>query len=126
MKHSKHLWYELIKSLVAFSLLTVFVASLWRDNLLLFSVMLAEGLVALWLWHDRYDLSFLFVIGGLGSLAEAAFVQFGVWRYANPTLLGIPLWFPVAFGTAGLIGGRLARTLAGIWEEISPSGASET
>jgi len=41
----------------------------------------------------------------------------GVWRYANPTLLGVPLWFPAAFGTAALIGERLVRTINLIWEE---------
>jgi hypothetical protein len=70
-------------------------------------------------WYDRLDLSFLLVIAVLGSLAEAVFVHFGVWYYANPTFLGVPLWFPFAFGTTGLIGGRLARTLTGIWEKAS-------
>lgn len=125
MKRSKHLWHELIKGLAAFALLAAFVVLLWENNLLLFLVMLVEGLVVLWLWHDRYDLSFLLVIGGLGSLAEAVFVQCGVWHYANPSFLGVPLWFPVAFGMAGLIGGRLARTLTGIWEEASSSQASK-
>jgi hypothetical protein len=48
-------------------------------------------------------------------------VHFGVWRYANPTLLGVPLWFPVAFGTAALIGKRLVCTIAGMWEGAGPS-----
>ncbi len=59
--------------------------------MLLFIVVLVESLAALRPWHDGYDLSFLLAIAVLGSLAEAAFVRFGVWRYANPTLLGAPL-----------------------------------
>lgn len=43
------------------------------------------------------------------------FVRFGVWRYVNPTVAGIPLWFPPAFGTAGLSGQRLAHTLTQMW-----------
>ena len=125
MKHSKQLWIELVKQLAAFSLLAASIVLLWRHNLLLFMIVLVEGLAALRLWRDRYDLSFFLVIGGLGSVAEAVFVHFGVWRYANPTLLGIPLWFPLAFGTSGLIGGRLARTITAIWEEASPSPASK-
>jgi hypothetical protein len=100
---------------VAFSLLVASVSLLWRNNLLLFAVALVECLAALALWHDRLDLSFFLIIGGLGSLAEAVFVRFGVWYYANPTVLGMPVWFPLAFGTTGLIGGRLARTIAQIW-----------
>ena len=121
MKHSKQLWYELVVELVAFSLLVASIIFLWRNNLLLFVVMLVECLIALTLWHERYDLSFFLIIAGLGSLAEAVFVRFGVWRYANPTFLGMPLWFPLAFGTTGLIGGRLAHTITEIWEKVSPS-----
>jgi len=122
---SKRLWNELVMELAAFSLLVASVVLLWRNNLLLFTVVLVEGLIALRLWHDRHDLSFFLVISVCGSLAEAVFVYFGVWHYANPTFLGIPLWFPLAFGTTGLIGGRLSRTMTMIWESVSPSPASE-
>jgi uncharacterized membrane protein YoaT (DUF817 family) len=105
----------------AFSLLAASIVLLWRDNMLLFIVILLEGMVALGFWHDRYDLSVLLVIAVLGSLAEAMFVHSGVWRYANPTLLGVPLWFPVAFGTAALIGKRLVCTITGMREGASPS-----
>lgn len=121
MSHPKRLWRELLMAVAAFSLLVTAVSLLWRNNLLLALLMLIEGGVALRFWHDRYDLSFLLVIGGMGSLAEAAFVRSGAWHYANPSFLGVPLWFPIAFGTAGLIGGRLARALAALWEAASAS-----
>jgi hypothetical protein len=105
-----------VLELLAFALLVVAVSSLWRDNLILTLVMLIEVSGALLLWHDRRDISFLLVVGGMGSLAEAAFVRSGAWHYANPSILGIPMWFPVAFGTAGLILGRLTRTIAALWE----------
>ncbi len=118
-------WRELGISVSAFSVLVTCVSLLWRHNLLLLSIMLVEGAVLLRLWHDRYDLSFLLVIGGMGSVAEAVFVRSGAWHYANPSLFGVPLWFPVAFGTAGLIGGRLARALAQLWEQASPAPRSQ-
>jgi len=124
MKHSRRLWVELITELAAFSLLVASVVLLWRNNPLLFIVVLVECLTALRFWHDRYDVSFFLIIAVLGSLAEAVFVSFGVWRYANPTLLGVPLWFPLAFGTTGLIGERLARTITGMWEQANPSRVS--
>ena len=120
MKHSKQLWIELAMELTAFSLLVASVTLLWRNNLLLFIVALVECLVALALWHNRFDLTFFLIIAVLGSLAEAVFVHFGVWRYANPTFLGMPVWFPLAFGTTGLIGGRLAQTITAFWEKVSP------
>jgi hypothetical protein len=125
MKHSKQIWIELVMELAAFSVLVASVTLLWRNNLLLFIVALVECLVALALWHNRLDLSFFLIIAVLGSLAEAVFVHFGVWHYANPTFLAMPLWFPLAFGTTGLIGGRLAQTITAIWEKVSPSPASK-
>ena len=101
MKHSRQLWVELTMELAAFSVLVASVSLLWKNNLLLFIVMLIGCPVALALWHNRLDLSFFLIIAVLGTLAEAVFVQFGVWYYTNPTLLGIPLWFPLAFGTTG-------------------------
>ncbi len=121
MKPSKQLRIELAMELAAFSLLVASVSLLWRNNLLLFTVALAECLAALALWHDRLDVSFFLIIAVLGSLAEAVFVHCGAWYYANPSLLGVPLWFPLAFGTTGLIGGRLARTITQIWERKSSS-----
>lgn len=120
MKQSHRLWLELAMEGAAFAVLVVSVSLLWRDNLLLFAIALGECVVALVLWHDRLSVCFFLIIGVLGTLAEAVFVQFGVWAYANPTLLGIPLWFPVAFGTTGLIGSRLAQTLTAIWDQARP------
>ncbi len=125
MAHNRRLWNELAMELVAFSLLVTSVVLLWRQNLLLFVVALVECLAALRLWHDRLSLSFFLIIAVLGSLAEVVFVRFGIWRYANPSFLGIPLWFPLAFGTTGLIGGRLARTITALWDQVSPSAAAE-
>ncbi len=125
IRHPKALWTELIMELVAFCVLVTSVALLWRNNLLLFIVALVECLIALALWHSRLDVSFFLIIALLGSLAEAVFVRFGAWHYTNPTLLGVPLWFPLAFGTTGLIGGRLAQALTGLWEEACASPGSE-
>ena len=120
MEHTRRLWVELATEVLAFALLVTSVVSLWQHNAVLAALMLVECGIALWRWHTRYDLSVFLVIGVLGSLAEAVFVRFGVWQYANPTLLGMPLWFPLAFGTTGLIGLRLARTITAIWDRVSP------
>ncbi len=79
--------------------------------------------LALFLWHDRQDVSFLLVVGGMGALAEAAFVRSGAWHYANPGFLGAPISFPVAFGTVGPILGRLTRTMVALSADVT-SGTS--
>lgn len=125
MKDSKELWGALAIEMVAFCVLVTSVSLLWRNNLLLCGVAALECVVALILWHDRLDLSFFLIISVLGTLAEIIFVRFGAWDYNNPSILGVPLWFPFAFGTTGLIGGRLARTLTALWDKVVPSQAGE-
>lgn len=98
-----------------FCALATTIVLLWRQNALLLFAALIEALAALWLWHEQYDKVFFVVLAVVSTLAEIVFVQYRVWRYANPTLFGIPIWFPVAFGTAGLAFERLATSLAMLW-----------
>lgn len=81
-----------------------------NQSALALTLLLAIAIVTLALWHDRYDCWSFFVVAVFGTCAEVFFVHYGVWHYANPTILGIPVWFPVAFGTSALIGERLIRT----------------
>jgi uncharacterized membrane protein YoaT (DUF817 family) len=115
MRLTKQLWIELVVEFATFSLLVASITLLWRNNVLLLAIVLVECLFALTRWHKRHDVSFFLILAVLGTLAEMAFTYSGVWQYANPTLLGIPLWFPLAFGTAGLTGQRLAHTAAAAW-----------
>lgn len=112
----KQLLKEVCREFAVFSVLVACIVLLWEDNLILFIVVSIEGVAALSLWHDRYDLIFFSVIAVLGSIAEVVFVFFGVWQYPNPTILGVPLWFPLAFGISGLVGERLVQTIDTIWE----------
>jgi hypothetical protein len=119
-QYSRRLFGDLALELAAFSWLVGSIALLWRNNMLLSAIVLVECLIAFLLWHERRDVSFFFILAVFGTLAEAVFVRFGVWRYVNPTIAGIPLWFPLAFGTAGLSGQRLAHTVTQMWNRAFP------
>ena len=120
MRDWKSLWMELGAEVATFVLLVACVSLLWRHNLPLLLVATTICGVSLARWHTRFDICFFLVIAVLGTMAEVVFVYFGVWRYANPTFMDVPIWFPLAFGTTGLIGGRLARTFTSIWDKASP------
>ena len=117
MQHRKHLWIELIVELVAFASLSAAIILLRRNNLHLLLLVLGICAAVVARWHRRQDVAFFLVIAIVGTIAETVFVHFGVWRYANPSFLGIPTWFPVAFGTAGLIGARFVRTITQMWDQ---------
>jgi hypothetical protein len=116
---------ELGVEIADFVVLVASVSLLWRNNVLLLAVAATLCGTALAAWHERIDVCFFLVIAVLGSVAEAVFVYFGVWQYSNPTFLGVPIWFPLAFGTTGLIGGRLARTMMSIWDQASPQDVTD-
>jgi hypothetical protein len=111
---------ELALQFALFSWLVGSIALFWRNNALLSAIVLVECMTALVWWHDRRDVSFFLVLAVLGTLAEMVFVRSGVWRYVNPTVAGIPLWFPFAFGTAGLSGQRIAHTVTQVWNLALP------
>jgi hypothetical protein len=106
-----------IVQLAAFALMLSSIVLLYTNNVLLLAVLLLETVAALTRWHEPYDLAAAALIGAIGTIAEAVFVRFGVWQYANPSLLGLPVWFPVSFGLAGLIGQRLVRTVVAASEQ---------
>jgi len=65
-------------------------------------------------WHSRRDVLFFLVVAVAGTAAELVFVRFGVWHYAHPAHFGIPAWFPIAFGSAAVIGARMVATVESI------------
>jgi uncharacterized membrane protein YoaT (DUF817 family) len=94
-----------------FSVLAAAIVLLQGSSALALSALLLIAFATLVLWHDRYDRLSFVVVAIFGTCAEVFFVRCGIWRYANPAFLGIPLWFPIAFGTSALIGELLIRTL---------------
>lgn len=111
MGNTKSLWGELAQEVVLFSGLAGAIVQLQGSSAVALIVLLSLALVTLALWHDRYDRWSFLVVAVFGTCAEVFFVHYGVWRYTNPDVLGIPVWFPVAFATSALIGERLIRTV---------------
>jgi len=102
------LFTNLFWEILAFTTLIGSIIIFWQNNLVLLTAVLIQCLVALWYWHERYDITFFLVISVFGTVAEGVFVRSGIWQYNNPTLYGVPLWFPFAFGTTDLISKKLA------------------
>lgn len=94
---------------------TVAVVSLfYRQTVLLTLIMAAGWAVALRLWHSRQDIATFLAGAAVGSVAEIIAVKAGAWSYANPTLLGVPLWLPLLWGGAVMFVRKFADTLAGL------------
>ena len=111
---------DLLYEIGAFAILIISIIIFWQSNLILLAVVILQCLIALWIWHERFDITFFLVISVFGSIAEGVFVRSGIWQYSNPSFYGVPIWFPIAFGTTALIGQRLALTLTQLWDSFSP------
>tara|TARA_Y100000034_G_C6526451_1_gene226723 strand:+ start:54 stop:401 length:348 start_codon:yes stop_codon:yes gene_type:complete len=86
----------------------------FRQNSLLFFLLLVIIILANRLWHKEHDYIF-FIIGAiLGPFAEIIAIHYGVWSYANPTFLGIPIWLPLVWGFVLVTIVRVAETFVKI------------
>jgi hypothetical protein len=73
-------------------------ALFYGNNLLLTALVAATIAAELAFWPRRRTVAFLITGCIVGPSAEALCVWAGAWHYANPTLLGIPLWLPAGWG----------------------------
>ena len=124
MTRSSKAHVDLALAFAGFGVLVASVLLLWQNNMLLLIIACLESILALLRWHDGLDISSLLVIGVLGSLAEVLFVRSGIWHYTNPSVFGLPMWFPFAFGTTGLMGQRLSRSIASVLTSRASSDAT--
>jgi uncharacterized membrane protein YoaT (DUF817 family) len=125
MHHTKQLFLRLCQEIAVFAGLSTSILWLYRQNWALLAILSVCLAMVLWKWHGRSDLIGLIVIASLGTASEVLFVRFGVWQYANPSCLGVPLWFPIAFGLAGLLGQRLSCTIAALCDQAVDSNAED-
>ena len=102
---------ELIYEIALFLLTVASISFLYMEIPLLVGFLLVSLLVGGKIWYNRNDI-YYFVSGALiGPAAEIICIRFGVWSYANPTFLGIPIWLPIAWGAATVLIMRFAVTL---------------
>lgn len=110
MRFTRKIEKELLFELFVFIICVAAISLLYMNNLMLSVVLLAVWGAALKFWHKKDDFV-IFICGGIiGPIAEIVFVYFGVWQYANPTFLGIPVWLPLAWGFATILIVRVAGT----------------
>ncbi len=82
---------------------------LYRHNELLAALIVIITVLGLKLSGEREDVH-IYVVGAIvGTAAEIIAVSFGVWQYANPTTLGIPLWLPFAWGAGAVLIKKLSE-----------------
>ena len=99
---------------LAFVLIGVgLISSLWNNSLLLTGILaVVWGVV---IYYKRSETVYLICGALFGALSEIILIYFGIWTYANPTILGIPLWLPLVWGAALVVIKNIAKNLEGLY-----------
>lgn len=106
---SKKLEKELLFDIVLFGVGILFIVLFYQNNILLTALLLVAWLFALKFWHKKHD-AYFFIVGAIvGPIGEIIAIYFGVWQYANPSFLGIPMWLPFVWGLAIVLIKRIAE-----------------
>ena len=77
------------------------IALLWKYPYLLFFLLLAIAVFALW-GAKKEELLVFFLATFWGLALDVVGVSFGVGTYTNAQLWGVPLWTPLLWGLAAL------------------------
>ena len=73
---------------------------LWKNNAFLTLSFLIISAVVLIFWTNK-EQKFLYIAGFiLGPVYDITLVPTGIWNYGNPTMFGVPLWLPPAYGAS--------------------------
>ncbi len=105
-KIQKKFYYETALFVSSIVLIILFYKNIW----LLLAVLAILWIIGLLFWHKKNDIIFFIIAGIIASAAEIACINFGVWRYANATIAGIPIWLPFAWGFIAVFMKRVAET----------------
>lgn len=103
----KELFFEIILFIAGIISITLF----FKNNILLTLVLIIVWAIGIGFWHKKDDILFFITGAIIGPIGEIVCIYFGVWKYANPTFLGIPIWLPFAWGLATMLIKRIAETL---------------
>ena len=82
----------------------------WRMEL--FATLIIAGIgVVMMTSGDQKERMLYITCAILGSIAEMIAIYFGAWKYATPTVFGIPMWLPFVWGNAALYIVRMNRVI---------------
>ena len=102
----RELFYEFLLFIAGIASVCLF----FKNNILLMVVLIAGWIIGILVWHEKHDIIFFLVGAILGSLGELVCVNYGVWRYENPSFLGIPIWLPFVWGLSAVFIKRVSET----------------
>jgi hypothetical protein len=99
------------RDLLLFAVAVLLLVLTWENNLLATIAIVGLFLIRFCFWRSTGDLTVYLVGAVLGPSTEIIATRLGIWTYASPSLLNIPLWLPFAWGFAAVLFVRIAQNL---------------
>lgn len=107
----KKLYMRMMFYVVIFLACIILIISFFMDVIALTLLLFILLIISLRFDYRKGDAYYVIIAAILGPVGEIICIYFGVWRYANPTLLGIPLWLPVLWGATPLAIIKISRII---------------
>jgi hypothetical protein len=114
MHVTKRLEKELFFDVALYLACIASISLLYRNIFVLTIVLATASVTGKVFWYKRHDFYFYVTGAFLGPAAEIVCIYFGVWRYANPSFLGIPAWLPFIWGLSAMMIKRIAEIFVSI------------
>ena len=109
---SKH-QIDAARDVIIFSVAVLLLVLLWKQNVLATLAIIGLFLLRQVFFRKPGDMTIYAVGAVLGPLTEVIATRLGIWTYAFPSYLNIPLWLPFAWGFAAVLFISIARNLIG-------------
>lgn len=92
-----------LKALFLFVFCIILIGLFWKNNILLTILLFISLISILIFFHNKKDLIAIFISGIGGAVGEIILIFLKVFNYANPTILNIPIWLPLAWAHVAII-----------------------
>lgn len=102
---------DAVRDVLIFAIAVFLLVLFWQHNILATGVIVGLFLLRACFWWKKGDVAVYLVGAVLGPLTEIIATRLGIWTYACPSFLNIPLWLPFAWGFAAVIFVRIAHSL---------------
>ncbi|MDQ5938351.1 MAG: hypothetical protein QG603_558 [Patescibacteria group bacterium] len=99
---------ELLEAIILFFVCVLAIAYLNYNSLLLALAFLFITILIFLKWHTKEDVAYYLTAFIIGPIGESLTIYYGAWYYTNPTLFGLPIWAPMAWGAAVTIIRRIS------------------
>lgn len=93
----------LFSTALIFSLWLVLFCLLWKQPVLLTSILIVLAAVYFLFYRRGDDLMWFVGAAILGPIGEAVVSASGLWTYHGQTIFGVPYWLPLAWGLTTVV-----------------------